>query len=52
MWWYQCTNRARRQKLDAVLDQWPDDRHLLYCDEGLVGVATAFGTLPSGKWAI
>src|SRR6056300_2100386 len=40
------------QKLDTVLDQWPHDRHLLYCDEGLVGAATAFGTLPSGKWAI
>ncbi len=25
------------QKLDTVLDQWPHDRHLLYCDEGLVG---------------
>ena len=40
------------QKLDAVLDQWPHDRHLLYCDEGLVGTATAFSALPSGKWAI
>jgi 16S rRNA (uracil1498-N3)-methyltransferase len=40
------------QKLDTALDQWPHDRHLLYCDEGLVGAATAFGTLPSGKWAI
>lgn len=40
------------QKLDTVLDQWPHDRHLLYCDEGLVGAATAFSALPSGKWAI
>ena len=40
------------QKLGAVLDTWPNDRHLLYCDEGLVGTATTFGSLPHGKWAI
>jgi 16S rRNA (uracil1498-N3)-methyltransferase len=40
------------QKLDNVLDAWPGDRHLLYCDEGLVGVASTFNSLPAGKWAI
>ena len=40
------------QKLDDVLDAWPGDRHLLYCDEGLVGAASIFNSLPTGKWAI
>jgi 16S rRNA (uracil1498-N3)-methyltransferase len=40
------------QKLDNVLDAWPGDRHLLYCDEGLVGAASTFNFLPAGKWAI
>jgi 16S rRNA (uracil1498-N3)-methyltransferase len=40
------------QKLDNVLDAWPGDRHLLYCDEGLVGAASTFNSLPTGKWAI
>jgi 16S rRNA (uracil1498-N3)-methyltransferase len=40
------------QKLATVLDQWPHDRNLLYCDECLVGTATEFSALPSGKWAI
>jgi 16S rRNA (uracil1498-N3)-methyltransferase len=40
------------QKLDNVLDAWPGDRHLLYCDEGLVGAASTFNSLPAGKWAI
>ena len=40
------------QKLDNVLDAWPGDRHLLYCDEGLVGTASTFNSLPTGKWAI
>ena len=40
------------QKLDNGLDTWPGDRHLLYCDEGLVGAASTFNSLPTGKWAI
>lgn len=41
------------QKLNAVLDHWPDDRKLLFCDETLVEDMTA--GLSGGKdqkWAI
>lgn len=40
------------QKLDSVLDNWPSDRHILYCDEALVGTTSTFADLPDGKWAI
>ena len=40
------------QKLDSVLDNWPSDRHILYCDEALVGTTSTFADLPGGKWAI
>lgn len=41
------------QKLGKVLDDWPADRHLLFCDETKVGQRVGTLTeLPVGKWAI
>jgi 16S rRNA (uracil1498-N3)-methyltransferase len=41
------------QALSKLLDAWPSDRHILFCDEAKVGDApTQIGTLPKGKWAI
>lgn len=41
------------QKLNKVLDNWPDDRKLLFCDETLVENATQALTGEKGeKWAI
>ncbi|PTX54925.1 16S rRNA (uracil1498-N3)-methyltransferase [Litoreibacter ponti] len=43
---------AELAKLGAVLDNWPPDRHLLFCDETLAGAATDLSQLPQGPWAI
>lgn len=40
------------QKLDAVLESWPGDRKLLFCDETRVGRASDLSELQRGKWAI
>ena len=43
------------QRLDAVLGDWPDDRKLMFCDEGQVGLSTASAQLRArgpGPWAI
>ena len=42
------------QKLDRVLDTWPGDRHLLFCDEDLAGHASALpgGLVRGAPWAI
>ena len=39
-------------RLGAVLDDWPTDRHMLFCDETLVGEAGNLAELPRGPWAI
>lgn len=39
-------------KLNALLDAWPEDRHLLFCDEARVGPAEGLADLPRGPWAI
>ncbi|WP_425053012.1 16S rRNA (uracil(1498)-N(3))-methyltransferase [Psychromarinibacter sp. S121] len=39
------------QKLDAVLDGWPEDRQLVFCDEATVGLREALSG-GAGKWAI
>lgn len=39
-------------RLGAVLDDWPADRHLLFCDEAKVGPADSLADLPRGPWAI
>ena len=38
-------------KLDRVLSQWPADRHLMFCDERLIGDPVALPDL-TGPWAI
>ncbi|MCP5086025.1 MAG: 16S rRNA (uracil(1498)-N(3))-methyltransferase [Rhodobacteraceae bacterium] len=41
------------QKLDRVLAEWPDDRHLLFCDETTAGQSGVdLASAPTGKWAI
>lgn len=41
------------QKLLKILDTWPADRRLIFCDESLVGSrATLEGAPKSNKWAI
>jgi 16S rRNA (uracil1498-N3)-methyltransferase len=39
-------------KLGAVLDNWPEDRQLLFCDEARVGPAETLAKASDGKWAI
>ncbi|MGV6838657.1 MAG: 16S rRNA (uracil(1498)-N(3))-methyltransferase [Planktomarina sp.] len=38
-------------KLSQVLDNWPDDRQILFCDEAMVGQAHALAG-KGGPWAI
>ncbi|MEO3417038.1 16S rRNA (uracil(1498)-N(3))-methyltransferase [Roseovarius sp. CAU 1744] len=40
------------QKLDHVLDTWPDDRRLMFCDEALAGASETLGQAGGDKWAI
>lgn len=39
-------------RLDALLDRWPAERRLLFCDETLAGPATALAGLERGPWAV
>ena len=39
-------------RLDRVLDTWPSDRHVMFCDESRLGVATSLAAAPKGPWAI
>ncbi|EPX81792.1 16S rRNA (uracil(1498)-N(3))-methyltransferase [Litoreibacter arenae] len=43
---------ANIKKLSAMLDAWPEDRHLLFCDESMVGEPSRLQDLPQGPWAI
>jgi 16S rRNA (uracil1498-N3)-methyltransferase len=43
---------ADAARLDRVLDDWPADRNLMFCDEALAGAARALGEVPRGPWAI
>lgn len=43
---------AELAKLGAVLERWPADRNVLFCDETLVGPAATLDALQPGKWAI
>ena len=43
---------ANIQKLSAMLDTWPEDRHLLFCDESMAGEPSRLNDLPQGPWAI
>ena len=40
------------ERLDRMLDDWPAERRLLFCDEALAGPADALSDLPSGPWAV
>ncbi len=40
------------EKLASLLDAWPEDRQLLFCDEGLAGQTSDLRELDPGKWAI
>lgn len=42
------------QKLSDVLDDWPEDRRIMFCDEGreALPVAQALAGQAGGKWAI
>jgi 16S rRNA (uracil1498-N3)-methyltransferase len=39
-------------KLGKMLDEWPENRQLLFCDEARVGPAETLGAAAGGKWAI
>lgn len=40
------------QKLSAVLDTWPAERSLMFCDEAELGLATSLTRAKTGPWAI
>ncbi|MDG1431900.1 MAG: 16S rRNA (uracil(1498)-N(3))-methyltransferase [Paracoccaceae bacterium] len=40
------------QKLSKLLDAWPADRKLMFCDEALVGAGETLSSAGSGPWAI
>lgn len=40
------------KKLDHMLNDWPQDRQLMFCDEALVGAAETLGASTGEKWAI
>ena len=43
---------ADLQHLDKLLDTWPGDRRILWCDETKVGAQVALSGATSGPWAI
>ena len=40
------------QKLGAMLDHWPQERQLMFCDEVELGAATSLAAAARGPWAI
>jgi 16S rRNA (uracil1498-N3)-methyltransferase len=40
------------QRLSEVLSDWPEDRHLVFADEALVGADRGLSTPDARKWAI
>ncbi|MEL6170738.1 MAG: 16S rRNA (uracil(1498)-N(3))-methyltransferase [Pseudomonadota bacterium] len=40
------------QKLGQVLDNWPPERQILFCDEELSGPANSLAEMKTGPWAI
>lgn len=40
------------KKLGALLDHWPEERQLMFCDEVELGAATSLATATRGPWAI
>lgn len=43
---------AEMQKLGRLLDHWPADRKLMFCDEALIGAASTLAAQERGPWAI
>jgi 16S rRNA (uracil1498-N3)-methyltransferase len=43
---------AEPQKLNKILDVWPDSRNLMFCDEALVGAGETITVRKPGPWAI
>ncbi|MFD1508503.1 16S rRNA (uracil(1498)-N(3))-methyltransferase [Lacimonas salitolerans] len=39
-------------RLDRLLEGWDSARHILFCDEALVGAAATMAEMPRGPWAI
>lgn len=39
-------------RLDAVLQDWPADRQLMFCDEARAGAATRLASATRGPWAV
>ncbi len=40
------------QKLSALLEDWPQDRQLMFCDEARLGPADTLTQAKRGKWAV
>ncbi|WP_293440671.1 16S rRNA (uracil(1498)-N(3))-methyltransferase [Planktotalea sp.] len=40
------------KKLSALLDHWPEDRQIMFCDETELGVASSLAAAKAGAWAI
>ncbi|HSG37648.1 MAG TPA: 16S rRNA (uracil(1498)-N(3))-methyltransferase [Paracoccaceae bacterium] len=43
---------ADMDRLGKLLDHWPQGRRLMFCDETMLGAATALAGEPVGPWAI
>jgi len=43
---------AEMERLDRMIDRWPDARQLMFCDEGLAGQKAVLGKVEAGPWAI
>ncbi|AML51204.1 16S rRNA (uracil(1498)-N(3))-methyltransferase [Falsihalocynthiibacter arcticus] len=43
---------ADLQRLDRLLDAWPTDRNIMFCDENLAGAGEVLGKATGDKWAI
>lgn len=43
---------AEAVRLGALLDAWPAERRVLFCDETRAGPATALAGLPDAPWAV
>ncbi|MCI2394395.1 16S rRNA (uracil(1498)-N(3))-methyltransferase [Aliiroseovarius sediminis] len=39
-------------RMDKLLDAWPDDRQIMFCDETLVGAAETLSAASGHRWAI
>ncbi|MEN8893593.1 16S rRNA (uracil(1498)-N(3))-methyltransferase [Planktotalea arctica] len=40
------------QKLNAMLDRWPEERSVMFCDETRLGAASSLARAARGPWAI